>query len=288
MGAAMKDDARWPVRPGFTPAWEFITPEIAAEYLKMNYDRQRTIRAVWVRGLSMALKAGEFEPTHQGIAFDEEGCLIDGQHRLTAIALAGTGAWLLVTRGMPRKAILATDLHAKRKPEDQIRIADGDLNPSSLDVAIARMMATGAIQSSSNESPKYLGTTAKVHHFLLEHWEALRFAQKHGTAKRSLLAAIRAAVARAYYHLDRERLVEFMRVFDTQLAGGPRDHAAINLRKYVDDEKNAFRISGGSSHRAELYGLTVAYIQAFFKGQAGRFVRPIVPEEDPVPLPDDA
>ena len=64
---------------------ERITPAIARRYLERNGVNRR-MRQSWVMTLRLAFARGEYHMTHQGIAFDQGGMLIDGQHRLTAIA----------------------------------------------------------------------------------------------------------------------------------------------------------------------------------------------------------
>jgi hypothetical protein len=61
-----------------------ITPELAREFLSYNYSN-RPINKLIVKKYAKAMKNGDWKLTHQGIAFDERGHLIDGQHRLFAI-----------------------------------------------------------------------------------------------------------------------------------------------------------------------------------------------------------
>lgn len=60
------------------------------------------------------IKNRTFEVTHQGIALDENGKLVDGQHRLTAIVNTGVEVQMLVTRGIPLKAVMVVDRGMKR------------------------------------------------------------------------------------------------------------------------------------------------------------------------------
>lgn len=76
---------------------ETITPEMAKEYLAFN-TINRPLRMRVVEGLMRDMKSGKFKLTHQGIAFDSCGNLIDGQHRLTACALSGVPITTLVAR----------------------------------------------------------------------------------------------------------------------------------------------------------------------------------------------
>ena len=61
-----------------------ITPAKAAEMLAANSTNRPLSRTV-VRSFAEAMRRGEWVITHQGIAFDTSGVLVDGQHRLAAI-----------------------------------------------------------------------------------------------------------------------------------------------------------------------------------------------------------
>ena len=61
-----------------------ITPERAAQLLAANTTNRPVSKAV-VRSFAQAMRRGEWMVTHQGIAFDTRGVLVDGQHRLAAI-----------------------------------------------------------------------------------------------------------------------------------------------------------------------------------------------------------
>jgi hypothetical protein len=64
-----------------------ITPEKAAEMLAAN-TANRPLSKSTVRGFAEAMRRGDWLVTHQGIAFDTRGVLVDGQHRLAAIVEA--------------------------------------------------------------------------------------------------------------------------------------------------------------------------------------------------------
>ncbi len=272
-----------PMPPSIHVKWEWVDPETATKYMERNFDRNRHLRQNWVVTLTESMKSGEFQPTHQGIAFDTEGQLIDGQHRIQAIINSGIGCWLLVSTNVPRNAVTAMDLHAKRKPADQIHIIDETISPTSSDVAIARMMKSG-FHTHPGGGNIYLTTTAQVHHFLLEHMEAIRFCQSHATESGTRPAPVRAAIGKAYYHLDHAKLIRFMQVFCTQLADSPREHAAVSFRKWLSDPQNRI-LARGAGDRGMLLRYTVSAIEAFFKGQVGRSLK--AAEIDPWPLPEE-
>jgi hypothetical protein len=70
--------------------------------LETQNNRNRPLNQRWVDKLSRDIKANAFITTHQGIAFSEGGELLDGQHRLAAIAVSGRAVQMLVTTGVPK------------------------------------------------------------------------------------------------------------------------------------------------------------------------------------------
>jgi hypothetical protein len=78
-----------------------ITPQWAKKILETRNPRNRRLSERFVAKLARDIKAGAFAVTHQGIAFDANGDLLDGQHRLAAIALADMPVKMLVTNGVP-------------------------------------------------------------------------------------------------------------------------------------------------------------------------------------------
>jgi hypothetical protein len=102
-----------------------VNPQLAREWLKKN-TKNRAIRPSHVETLRQSFERGEQVTTHQGIAFDTEGFLIDGQHRLAAIAqmCENFSFCMLVTWGLDReKAFQVIDaVQAKRSTSDVLMI----------------------------------------------------------------------------------------------------------------------------------------------------------------------
>lgn len=105
-----------------------ITPRIAREWLKAN-TQNRPLRPSHVETLRSSFERGEYVQTHQGIAFSDEGVLIDGQHRLTAISLLPDGYSfpMLVTRGLDRDTAfpVVDAVQAKRTTSDVLGVDRG-------------------------------------------------------------------------------------------------------------------------------------------------------------------
>lgn len=104
-----------------TTKFERITPSKAEAYLKKN-ESNRPLKDSLVRRLMHALRGGHWRETHQGIAFNGDGRLLDGQHRLTAIVRTGISAQLMVARGLSDDAFLAIDTGGIRSPADHLSL----------------------------------------------------------------------------------------------------------------------------------------------------------------------
>ncbi|PJM94017.1 hypothetical protein [Streptomyces sp. CB01373] len=107
-----------------------VSPQLAAEWLSRNTNN-RPLSKSTVQQLAGQIQRGEWQLTHQGIAFDEDQVLIDGQHRLAAIVKAGITVPLTVTHGVPRTAFTVMDTGRKRTGRDALALA-GEANATHL------------------------------------------------------------------------------------------------------------------------------------------------------------
>jgi len=81
-----------------------ITPDKAIEFLKKN-KTNRPLRMSVVEQYALDMRKGHWVVNHQGIAFDNNGNLVDGQHRLEAIRLANVPIKILITTGLQNVAL---------------------------------------------------------------------------------------------------------------------------------------------------------------------------------------
>lgn len=101
---------------------ETITPPLAEEYLRHNYEHNRAIGHRDVNSYAGMMVRGEWILTHQGIAFDKEGNLIDGQHRLLAIVLSDSTIRMRVTRNADPAIVHVVDGGRKRSLKDSLQV----------------------------------------------------------------------------------------------------------------------------------------------------------------------
>ena len=130
--------------------WVDVTPAMATAWLKNNFGNRKLKEDV-ITAYVRDMLNGVWVPTHQGIAFNDEERLVDGQHRLTAIERSGCTVRMMVTFGLPSKitgqemtTMDCVDRGLTRSVPDQLTIQHGFKNGSiiaSICAAIASICA---------------------------------------------------------------------------------------------------------------------------------------------------
>ena len=99
---------------------EMIGPEEAKVYLETaNGENPRPLRANHVKWFADLMIKGDFRLTHQGLAFDVNGKMKDGQHRLHAIIAAGVTVPMLVSYKVPEASFEVVDSGMTRSIYDR-------------------------------------------------------------------------------------------------------------------------------------------------------------------------
>lgn len=116
---------------------EEITPKQAEAYLRKNIVNRPMRESKVKQYLRDMLNDRWNEGSGDTIRFNDEGDLIDGQHRLTAVLKSGKTYKWLVVRGINKRAQRTMDTGAPRSPADTLHMEFG-INNAALLVAIAR------------------------------------------------------------------------------------------------------------------------------------------------------
>ncbi len=113
-----------------------VTPAKAADWLKNNFGN-RPVKEDMVVAYARDMLAGQWVPTHQGLAFNDADQLIDGQHRLRAVVMSGVTVRMMVTFGLPSRiegremtTMDCVDRGRTRSVADQLVIQHGFKNGS--------------------------------------------------------------------------------------------------------------------------------------------------------------
>ena len=233
-----------------TVGWETIDQSKAVGYLSEMRNNRRVSQAS-LDYFSNVLRNGQWRETHQGIAFDRNDVLVDGQTRLWAVIETGIPIRVMVTRGLEADEVLAMDQGRFRDAADNAHYAGVDVDKFTW--AIINMMVNGSKAA----------TTRVPFHVKFAWYEfykgAVDFAvEATATCRpgtRHLLAPTVAAIARAYYAVPREQLLRFIEVLKDGQKKYEADSAAVLLRDNI--------IGHTMVTRTEIYFKSLAAIRAF-------------------------
>lgn len=98
-----------------------VGPEQAEKWLEQNIAN-RSLRPSRVKEYATAMTEGRWLYTADPIRFDEDGRLIDGQHRLKAVVKSGCTIEMHVVRGLSRDAQDKVDTGAIRTAADALKV----------------------------------------------------------------------------------------------------------------------------------------------------------------------
>lgn len=107
-------------------AVEAISPGVADKLLTDSKEnvKNRKVMDSHVDWLAEQMKIGKWRTNGEPIILDEDGRVLDGQHRLYAVMMSGVTIETLVTRGVDRSTFATIDTGAGRKVGDVLTMMD--------------------------------------------------------------------------------------------------------------------------------------------------------------------
>ena len=254
-----------------------VTPTMALNWLENANSHNRNVSDAYAARLARDIKEDRWLLTHEGIAFDRNGVLLDGQHRLWAIVLADKPVRLYVWQGITTDALMAINNGKPRAAADILTLAGGHGTVSHRELAILRAMLC------AGGSPVRL-TTAEVGQKLTKHREAIRFAMENLPRNLRIKGIgtgdTRAVVARAFYSADRSRLIRFCDILRTGMATEQGDGPVVLLWQYLTRN-----FSNSYEQRRERYRKTQRALLAFLNRE--RITRLYASDTELFPLPEE-
>ena len=203
---------------------EYISPNSAGTYLEKNRTN-RTISSSHVAKLAKTMLAGEYHCTHQGIAFDEDGYLVDGQHRLSAVIVSATTQRMTVARNVPHVARSVIDNQMRPRSVADVLAIEGHPLGNKRAIAAARLwlMLLGNNRSATHEIRDFLNSHSRAIAFgcdvaggdpILQHSSvltmiALAWEAGHGDDIRGWAEVVKSGVACLDWHTSATRFREW-------------------------------------------------------------------------------
>ena len=231
-----------------------ITPNFAKQILEERNVTNRPLNRGRVLKYAREIIAGQWKVTHQGLAFDWDGNLFDGQHRLAAIVEAERPVEMMVAFGMDPEAMIAVDEGRPRSTKDVANILGLDINKNSVS-ATNYLLEIKSLKARASRTDQL--------HFLERHRDAAEWAADRINRIKFVNAPVLAAVIRAYYNClgddaKMNRLHRFCEVYNDGMTEDATEVAAIRLRNYVIQH----RPKKGDERKA-LYRKAISAIRAF-------------------------
>lgn len=131
-----------------------VTPEQAEQWLEERNHGNRALRIRQVEKLTRDMAGGNFVYNYQPIIFDDNGLLIQGQHRLTACVISGAPFVTDVVWGAVITDHTSMDAVAKRAFRDQLKRDYPDVaNAKAIEGMISRLWRFASGESRSTKTP---------------------------------------------------------------------------------------------------------------------------------------
>ncbi|MEU0940377.1 hypothetical protein [Embleya sp. NPDC005971] len=255
-----------------------VTPHIANHILKRQNNHNRNLRPRAVADYARDMAAGNWTPNGEGIKFDRNGTLLDGQHRLTALIEADVDVPMLFITGLDPKAQETMDTGRPRTPSDVFALR-GEARTVVLAAVLRRvwMWDQGNHKFFASQAP----TRPELAALLEAHPEIRRSAEISGyvyQTYRSLPQSIIGTAHHVFSRIDGDAAVWFF----TRLGDGaelPLGHPVLTLRNRASaDRKEGKRMP---EPRAMAY-----LVHAWNAVREGRsLTRITIPVEAPMPMP---
>lgn len=238
-----------------------IGPELAEVMLELNAeDVQRNPRPANIAKFARDMETGEWRLTHQGVAFNRAGLLMDGQNRMAAVIASGAVVKMLVFFGAgAAEEMSALDLGGTRTATDSAHSLGLDVDR--YDVSVIRQMCqTGGAMAQRFTHAEIIRLLNKYSTSVI--WTNARFTNSGGLG----LTPVRAAVARAYYHCDPDRLDRFVKIYLNEIGrdnGSAVENVPVILSRYVQASDGVRK----AAQTAEIRGKALRAIEAFMNNE---------------------
>lgn len=243
-----------------------VTPEIAAKWLSTQ-EGNRPLSNARVAEYASEMQRHNWHLTHQGIAFDEKGKLVDGQHRLWAVIESECSVPMFVAFDLSEDCVVEIDGGRPRNLTD--RLGYCGVKTDKAHVSIVRVMllhyyaqyfgaADGGYSWTRPKGVRIRTETIAKFHELVK--PAVDFALNRAGSGKGKHACVCAAVACAWYTQDQGRLELFQQIVQTGEIHDSRDNAAIKFRDFL---LKTGLTSGGESARKEIFLRASTALRAF-------------------------
>lgn len=258
-----------------TPQWAKQQIEEMERRVEAGKFRQRPMRERAIKRYARDMINDNWLVTHQGIAFDTAGNLLDGQNRLRAVIMANKPAYMRVTYGIPEetefdeiKPMDTIDLGVNRNLWQALQVSHGYGGEAVELSSIARHVMGLVLMNPNRPKDPSPGITVAQGIYILED---LGIRAAADVLQKKVQKPWRIASFSApwcwYWTAHRSKAERFATEY-AYLEELQRDDPAMKLNRYITTRKNRPRQTP-----QELMAVTAQSLHAFHKGEKIQQVR---------------
>lgn len=244
-----------------------ITPKMAHHWLAKHNENNRPTREHIAEKYAELMKDGKWHTNSATIAFDFNGNLIDGQHRLEAIFQSGETIESWVIEGLHPGTFRTVDIGSKRTIADMLAIR-GETNRHSLAAALSLYYSYLQNDLSNFKQGKGSGSYEEIEELLDNHIrirESIGFVakyQKEGLLFNSVLSFFHYA----FSEIDELKANTFItRLYDLQ---GYDEKSPIRALRLKLEHVAKGKKSGSRPDKVSQMAYVIKAWNAFYKGEA--------------------
>lgn len=249
--------------PGVRTIAVHLTPAVAKRLLERNVHNRKISEKVILKYVA-EIKAGEWRLTPGGIGFDDQGALVDGQHRLHAIVRSNQTVPILVTLGLPCTSQEKVDRQRRRSLFDALYVSG--IATQRQEVEIATCLTRRMLRSDSGVVPSDALVKQTLDCHLANIRAVIALMKGDNKSRRGLSQASFLAAAVLYHEIAPEKCAEFLIGIRTgeMLT---QDHPAMRLRKLLLGETSLTSMPRGGANQSYIFRRSIFAMQAHFEGR---------------------
>ncbi len=254
-----------------------VTPDMALKWMTDHNVHNRKLRQSVVERYARDMKERQWPLTHEPIAFDEAGTIIDGQHRLWAVVESGTPTRFMVATNADIATQAVIDSGLSRTMVDRFKLAHGRDGITNAEISVAKALVQGKTRGTM--TPQEVVAAYDTHEKAIQ-FAVNAFAKK---VRAVTVVPVFTVVARAWYTQDKDRLTRFADVMTTGAADldEPGEHSILLLRNWLLEKAPT---KGGQSREATIYAKTERALSAFLLDEQLSILYGATSELFPLPI----
>lgn len=238
---------------------ELISPQFASQSVAATEGHpQRDSSDGNVFKITEDIRAGKWIPDPSSpILLGKSGNIINGKHRMIAIAQSGIPVWAYVARNINEEILSIADTNKPRSAYHVLQMRG--VSTQRLQISVVQSM----FQWNGIVNPIF--STQKIEELLKMHGKAIDFAVSgfadapRGVRKAPAIAPI----ARAYYSQSKKKLTRFMEIMCSGQFNNHAEEAPHMLRDWILDHRG---LRDNGSQRRMLYFKTEFMLSNFLVG----------------------